>query len=73
METMDSALSIYVPEKYYFTVAGLVFVPLVMLVTDLVTDTHLSLIKVTLRENLAKVKTRKRIQYHEWSSLSIKK
>ena len=44
---MDSALSIYVPEKYYFTVAGLVFVPLVMLVTDLVTDTHLSLIKVT--------------------------
>ena len=34
MEKMDPALSIYVPEKYYFTVAGFVFVTLVMLVTD---------------------------------------
>ena len=43
MEKMDSALSIYVPEKYYFTVAGLVFVTVVMLVTGLVTKTNMSL------------------------------
>ena len=72
MEKMDSALSIYVPEKYYFTVAGLVFVTVVMLVTGLVTITHLSL-KLPYVKNLAKVKTPKRIQYHEWPSLSIKK
>ena len=35
MEKMDSALSIYVPEKYNFPVAGLAFVTLVMLATHL--------------------------------------